>query len=79
MVGIQVGNEQEERKGEEKRMIREKFRDFIVPSNAGDDFSGSDMDDDVRYVAAARRRGERGEDDIIAHSSPHGTLSPCPV
>ena len=25
MVGIQVGNEQEERKGEEKKMIRENF------------------------------------------------------
>ena len=25
MVGIQVGNEQEERKGEEKRMIRENI------------------------------------------------------
>ncbi len=58
MVGIQVGNEQEERKGEEKRMIRENIGNFIVPSYAGDDFCGSDMDDDVRFVAAARRRGE---------------------
>ena len=57
MVGIQAGNEQEERKGEEKKDDSRKYRDFIVPSNAGDDFCGSDMDDDVRYVAAARRRG----------------------
>ena len=44
MVGIQVVNEQEERKDEEKKMIK-KIKDFIVPSNAGEDFRGSDIDD----------------------------------
>ena len=63
MVGIQVGNEQEERKGEEKKMIREN-KDFIVPSNAGEDFCGSDYDDmTYTYSCSSAERRERRERD----------------
>ena len=49
MAGFQVGNEQEERKGEEGGF--EKIKDFNVSSNAGENFCGSgdggrDDDDD---------------------------------
>ena len=50
MVGIQVGNEQEERKGEEGGF--EKIKDFNVSGNAGEDFCGSDdgeRDDDMTF------------------------------
>ena len=43
MVGIQVGNEQEERKGEEGGF--EKIKDFNVSGNAGEDICGSDDDE----------------------------------
>ena len=50
MVGIQVGNKQEERKGEEKRMIRENKKTSLSramreKTSAGEDFCGSDIDD----------------------------------
>ena len=66
MVGVQVGNEQEERKGEKKRIIRE-IKDFIVPNNAGEDFCGSDdvrHDDmmyDMMYDIQLQFGGERRE------------------
>ena len=49
------------KEGRRKEDDSRKHREFIVPSYAGDDFCGSDMDGDVRYVAAARRR-ERERD-----------------
>ena len=50
MVGIQVGNEQEERKGEEGGF--EKIKDFNVSGNAGEDSCGSGdggRDDDMTF------------------------------
>ena len=61
MVGIQVGNEQEERKGEEGGF--EKIKDFNVSGNAGEDSRGSGgggRDDDVAFG------GDGGRDDDVA-------------
>ena len=61
MVGIQVGNEQEERKGEERRF--KKIKDYIVSGNAGEDSRGSGdggCDDDMTFG------GDGGRDDGVA-------------
>ena len=61
MVGIQVGNEQEERKGEEGGF--EKIKYFNVSGNAGEDSRGScggGRDDGVAFG------GDGGRDDGVA-------------
>ena len=77
MVGIQVGNEQEERKGEEGGF--EKIKDFNVSGNAGEDSRGSGgggRDDDVAFGGdggrddgVARGGGGGGSDDVRRSSS----------
>ncbi len=65
MVGIQVGNEQEERKGEEGRF--ENIKDFNVSGNAGEDSRGSG--DGGRDEGVARGSGGSGSDGVRRSSS----------
>jgi hypothetical protein len=65
MVGIQVGNEQEERKGEEGGF--EKIKDFNVSGNAGEDSRGSG--DGGRDEGVARGSGGGGSDGVRRSSS----------
>ena len=65
MVGIQVGNEQEERKGEERRF--KKIKDYIISGNAGEDSRGSG--DGGRDEGVARGSGGGGSDGVRRSSS----------
>ena len=65
MVGIQVGNEQEERKGEERRF--KKIKDYIISGNAGEDSRGSG--DGGREEGVARGSGGGGSDGVRRSSS----------
>ena len=65
MVGIQVGNEQEERKGEEKRMIRENIGNSL--SRAMRETISAAATLTTRRSKCSCSSAERGEEEMIPY------------